>query len=265
MNTIFKTHQTNVREPYVQEFFFNAIPQSNMKYLDAAENCGSTYTAFTSAKYLAVPMSSNDWNLKAETLPPGTNPMMPLDMSFVQRMPNIHMQLVGAKVDQPLMHEQLCKNQRNSNISQLVTVSTPDNLQELVAQVEQPQQKQVFHIIPRMKKLESLGAMQKKAKCPELQNHEKDNKFSSERTKSVSSCLGAPLEDSSCASTYDLSYGCSNGPSSFAASCSPVTSSTEMPPVLHLFGHPVEVPFPDGMSCTISPRPDHTDDEKMLE
>jgi len=138
MNPLFKTCETIVREPYVEEFFFDALGQSNRRNLDAAKDSGSTSSKSTSDKYMKARISINDWTLQAETWLPETNPMMPLDSSVDQRMPNIHTQLAVAKVHQPLMYDQLCKNQPNSNIPQLITVYSPENLR-FVAQVEQPE------------------------------------------------------------------------------------------------------------------------------
>jgi len=74
--------------------------------------------------------------------------------------------------------------------------------------------------------------------------------------------------DSSCTSNYDLSCSCIDSPLSFAASCSPVlgsTPSTEMPPVLNLHTHPVEIPVLDSLSCTICPRPDRSGIRKQVD
>jgi len=66
-----------------------------------------------------------------------------------------------------------------------------------------------------------------------------------------SSDLNALLMNSSCTFAHDCSK-------SHNVTCTPdsrLAMSTELPPVLHLEKHPAAVPFPDGLSCMITPYP----------
>jgi len=226
MSQHFKTSQNAImRGTFEAEGQFTSAPtQINVEDFNITEGYRSTPYSFdgTSVVCTTVPMSASGWTIENDIAQPETNTMMPPKLISISH----------------------CESPSSLNLyPQHTTISPHDYNSVLSLPVQQSMMKVAQ--LPKNRSRTELN----RAYCQKpFHNCEKD-KNNYKRSRSPSSF--------SSTSNYDI-IGDSNVPLS-PRSCMAGTYLTphhEVLPVLHLLSYPVEIAFPDSISCVISKRPD---------
>jgi len=205
--------------------FTSAPTQINVEDFNITEDYRSTPSSCDGTSFVCttVPMSASRWTIENHIAQPETNTMMPPKLISISQ----------------------CESPSSLNLyPQHTTISPHDCNSVLSLPVQQSMMK-----VAQLPKNRSRTDIRNRAYCQKpFHNSEKD-KNSYKRTRSPSSF--------SSTSNYDI-IGDSHVPLS-PPSCMAGTYLTphhEVLPVLHLLRYPVEIAFPDRISCVISKRPD---------